>query len=71
MAIAFSKIDSLKKVLVKTPADTNRVNILNKLSGLYRNWTNDFEKSKSLAQQGLALAEKLNYKKALDRVTLV
>ncbi|QNF33877.1 tetratricopeptide repeat protein [Adhaeribacter swui] len=55
------KIDSLEKVLATTRPDTNRVIILNKLSGQYRSWTSNLDQSKALALEGLQLAKKINF----------
>ncbi len=61
-AIAQSNtLDSLEKILEKTPADTQRVHVLNNLSVQYRNGSNDLSKVKMYAEQALQLAQKLDF----------
>jgi two-component system, NtrC family, sensor kinase len=54
-----SEMDSLKKVLAVAKEDTNKVILLNSLSGEYL--FNDPDSAVRYAQSGLALAAKLNY----------
>lgn len=56
--------DSLLQILKTTPADTNRVDILNKISRQYLN-TGDYEIAMRHAAEAQQLAEKLNYTKGL------
>jgi two-component system, sensor histidine kinase and response regulator len=53
--------DSLQIILSKTAQDTNRVNILSQLAWQYM--TSAPDKAIDYAKQGIALAQKLNYKK--------
>ena len=58
-----AKIDSLKKLLVQSKADTNRVNLYYQVCKAYFRVSSD--SSIKIAQQSLALAQKLNYKKGM------
>ncbi len=53
--------DSLLKILAATKADTQRVNILNKLAEQYTN--NEAKKGLAYADQGLALSRKIKFEK--------
>lgn len=57
------RVDSLKKILAKTPADTNRVNLLNDIGdGLI---LFDAGEGIKYAKQAMALSNKLGFKKGL------
>jgi signal transduction histidine kinase/uncharacterized protein HemY len=60
---AQNKLDSLEKALQKTNNDTNTVNILQQLGGIYRR--GDPQKAQQLAEKSLKLAQKLNYPKGV------
>ena len=57
-------IDSLANGLKIAKEDTDEVNILNALSGIYRK-TDDFKIALKYANDALALAERINYKKGI------
>jgi len=60
-----SKRDSLETLLKRTPADTNRVILLNKAVGLF--YSNDPKKAKQYAEQALQLSQRLNYPRGIGR----
>ena len=57
------KQDSLLRILNSTVQDSTRVNVLNELSGAFRN--EDYKKALKYSEEGLKLAEKINFKKGM------
>ncbi len=59
------QIDSLKKVLLSAKEDTNKVNALNSVSGLFY-LSGNYDTSLLYATQAKSLAEKITFKKGLS-----
>src|ERR1051325_5545326 len=62
-------LDSLEKVLLRMPNDSNKVNLLNTVAWTYIQV--DIEKAKKYSEESIHLAEKLNYKNGLPRAVII
>ena len=58
---SFAQIDSLEQLLPTLPENTQKVDVLNKLSHLYHN--NDIQQTFAYANQAFELTNRLNYSK--------
>ena len=58
-------LDSLKNLLLTAPRDTNRVNLLNLITGFYI-WSSP-DSAVMYSQEGIQLANTLNYDRGLER----
>jgi serine phosphatase RsbU (regulator of sigma subunit) len=60
-----AKLDSLKRLLLNTPEDTTKANLLIKITKVYLYDLNDRDSMQAYSEKNLALSKKLNYKKGI------
>jgi serine phosphatase RsbU (regulator of sigma subunit) len=60
-----AKLDSLKKLLLKAPEDTTKVNLMIEITRAYLYGFNDREAMQDYSEKNLILSRKLNYKKGI------
>jgi serine phosphatase RsbU (regulator of sigma subunit) len=60
-----AKLDSLKRLLVKTPDDTTKANLLIDITRVYLYDFNDRDAMQAYSEKNLILSQKINYKKGI------